>query len=240
MSVIYEPKGKAREYCERSVNLFHGCDHGCKYCYAPSATYKTREAFANVRNRPGIIEQIKKEAPAHNGREVLLCFTCDPYSKFAADTDITRQAIHALHDGGCNVTILTKGGLRSMRDFDILRPGDKYGATLTFMTDRDTCEWEPGAASPAERMFCLEEAHKRGITTWASLEPVIHPEASLALIEYTSHYVDFFKVGKWNHDRRANEIDWASFADRAVTALQRNGKKHMIKKDLAVFMRQAA
>jgi len=26
MSVIYEPSGKAREYCELAVNLYHGCD----------------------------------------------------------------------------------------------------------------------------------------------------------------------------------------------------------------------
>jgi DNA repair photolyase len=240
MPVIYEPRGKAREDCERAVNLFHGCDHGCLYCYAPSATYKTREEFAMVRNRPGIVEQIRKEAPAHKDCEVLLCFTCDAYSKFASYTDITRQAIKSLHAGGCKVTILTKGGLRSLRDFDILHPGDKYGATLTFMTDGDTCEWEPGAASPAERMFCLEEAHKRGITTWVSLEPVIDPEASLALIEYTSHFVDFFKVGRWNYDRRANEIDWGSFVARALAMLKKYKKQYMIKKDLAVFLKEAA
>ena len=240
MPVIYEPRGKAREYCERAANLYHGCDHGCLYCYAPSATYKTREAFAAVRHRPGVIDALKKEAPAHAGCEVLLCFTCDPYSTFAWKSDITSQAINALHDGGCSVTILTKGGLRSERDFPLLRPGDKYGATLTFMTDRDTCEWEPGAGSPAERMWCLEDVHKRGITTWASLEPVIDPEASLALIEATLSYVDIYKIGKWNHDARAKGIDWQKFTEQAIDILRKNNKQYMIKKDLAIYLKEAA
>lgn len=236
MPVIYEPKGKAREYCELSVNLYHGCDHKCLYCYAPSATYKTREAFAQPKHRPGIIEQIKKEAPAYDGHEVLLCFTCDPYSSFAAESGITRQAIEALHDGGVNVTILTKGGFRSTRDFDLLGKNDKYGATLTFVRDKDSQEWEPGAALPVERMSALSKSYDEGITTWASLEPVIDPEQTLEIIDLTREYIDIYKVGKWNHDKRANEIDWKTFAKAAVARLEKYGKKYMIKKDLAVFL----
>ena len=36
MSVIYEPKGKAREYSPLALNLYLDCSHGCKYCYAPA------------------------------------------------------------------------------------------------------------------------------------------------------------------------------------------------------------
>ena len=31
MSIIYEPRGKAREYSELAVNLYTGCSHGCRY-----------------------------------------------------------------------------------------------------------------------------------------------------------------------------------------------------------------
>jgi len=240
MPIIYEPRGKAKEYNDLAANLYHGCDHGCTYCYAPSATYKTREAFGQVRNRPGIVEQIRKEAAAYKGREVLLCFTCDPYSSFAAGTGITRQAIEALHDGGAHVAILTKGGKRSMADFDLLTSVDKYGATLTFISDEDSHAWEPGAALPAERIEALRQAKARGITTWASFEPVIDPEQTLKLIEMTNGIVDIYKVGKWNHDKRAKEIDWVSFAARAKALLDRMGVEHMIKKDLAVYLADQA
>lgn len=257
MSVIYEPHGKAREYCELAVNLYHGCDHGCLYCYAPAATYKTREAFAEVRHRPGIIEQIKRDmdccrgmachAPTSgqagptrrsifSGREILLCFTCDPYSPFASKSNITRQAIMALHEGGCNVTILTKGGERSGRDFDLMGKGDKYGATLTFVSNIDSREWEPNAAPPFERIEALKEARAKGIITWASLEPVIYPMQTLEIIEQTHSFVDIYKVGKWNHDKRANEIDWKAFGTAAVNLLKKYNKQYIIKKDLAVYL----
>ena len=45
MSIIYEPRGKAREYAELAVNLYKGCAHACIYCYAPAATFCDRGKF---------------------------------------------------------------------------------------------------------------------------------------------------------------------------------------------------
>ena len=55
MSIIYEPRGKAREYAELAVNLYKGCSHACVYCYAPAATFCDREKFSSpdyIRPRP--------------------------------------------------------------------------------------------------------------------------------------------------------------------------------------------
>lgn len=35
MRIIYEPKGRAREYANLAANLYSGCIHGCVYCYVP-------------------------------------------------------------------------------------------------------------------------------------------------------------------------------------------------------------
>ena len=32
---IYNPKGKAAEYCEYALNIYTGCPHGCVDCYVP-------------------------------------------------------------------------------------------------------------------------------------------------------------------------------------------------------------
>jgi len=201
VQTIYEPKGKAREYCERAVNLYRGCGHRCTYCYAPSVLHMTREDFAEVRPRPGILEALAKEAPKHEGREVLLCFTCDPCGPGTDDT--TVEAIRILQKAGCQVNLLTKAGERSLPAIGVLRPGvDKYGATLTLTNRDDSYAWEPGAPLFGERVAAIMEAKVRGVETWASLEPVIDPEQSLTLIRLTSGVVDTLKIGKWNYSTR--------------------------------------
>ncbi|MFW5803546.1 MAG: hypothetical protein ACOCWJ_06470 [Verrucomicrobiota bacterium] len=45
MKIIYEPKGRAREYAPLACNLFWGCPHGCRYCYAPRTLRKDPAQF---------------------------------------------------------------------------------------------------------------------------------------------------------------------------------------------------
>lgn len=236
MLAIYEPKGKALEYCERAVNLYKGCDHRCSYCYAPNAIHLQREIFAKPQPRVGIIEAIAKDAPKHKGRDVLMCFTCDPYSTCNIEHGLAAKAIRELHTAGCHVVILTKGGYRSLPDLELLGPGDKYGVTLTFDNAKDSLEWEPGAAVPEERIDMLDKAKARGISTWASLEPVIDPVQSLNLIRQTRELVDLYKIGKLNHHPLANEIDWKAFAEQAVALCRSQGSAFMLKRDLAAYL----
>jgi len=243
MNVIYEPSGKAKEYSDLALNIYKGCPHGCLYCYVPSATFKKRDAFhANVTPRKDILEKIRSEVVDHKGKEVLLCFTCDPYPPEEMKFMITRQAIKELHGAGVAVNLLTKGGHRAQRDFDLLieHPElSKLGATLTFDNWDDSKKWEPQAECYSERLQMLYEAKLRGIRTWASLEPVIEPEQTLNLIKMSAEFVDHFKVGRWNYDQRANEINWKKFVHEAVELLEKLGASYYIKKDLAVFLDKA-
>ena len=248
MSMIYQPKGKALEYSDLALNLYTGCSHGCHYCYAPLALHKDRIEFhADVKPRKNIINKLEKEAPKHRGKEVFLCFSCDPYGP-ELDTTVTREAIRILRNSNIGVNILTKGGLRLLRDIDLLQPNSNYspykvgdytpckvGATLTFMDMQHSLTWEPHAAVPSQRLEMLRIAHESGISTWASLEPVIDPKQTLELIRKSAPFVDHYKVGRWNYDKRANEIDWAKFLREVTALLESLGKDYYIKKDLAVF-----
>lgn len=243
--LIYEPKGRAREYAPLALNLYNGCAHGCTYCYAPSACRKTRDDFSKPRPRVDVIAKLERElarnfsllAPATQ-TPVLLCFTTDPYQPLAAETNVTRRAIELLHEYGYPVHILTKGGMRAAEDFDLLgsNAGDAFATTLTFLHDADSEQWEPHAALPADRLRAIAAAHSRGITTWVSLEPVIDPEQSLEIIDRTHHYVDLFKVGTLNYHELAATIDWHSFARRAVDLLEELGVSYYIKNDLRRYL----
>jgi DNA repair photolyase len=239
MQAIYEPKGKAREYCERAANLYRGCGHRCAYCYAPGVLHMKRAEFERAHPRDGIIKALERDAPKHKGREVLLCFTTDPYGPDCGEHDLANRAIVILQKAGCRVNILTKGGNRSTAGVALLRPGlDKYGATLTFASPEKSAQWEPRAAPPAQRIRMLEIAKHLGLETWASIEPVIEPDESLAIMRLASPYVDTFKIGRWNHDHRANAIDWPQFAKRAVDLCELRDVNYMLKQDLAKELRK--
>lgn len=236
--LIYHPSGRAGEYADKgyAANLFKGCTHGCKYCYVPSFCHVPREQFhATSIAAPDVLERLKKDMNRVGilDEPIFLCFTCDPYCE-DAPKNVTRDAINIILASGNKVNILTKGGMRASRDFDLLAtdPGNKIGATLTFSTARDSMYWEPKAEAPLNRLAMLREAKEKGLQTWASIEPVIDPQQSLEIMMWTMPYVDEFKIGKWNHDKRAKAIDWNEFALRAKKLMESGGKAYMFKKEL--------
>jgi len=254
MTFIYEPQGRAREYAGLACNIYRGCAHQCVYCFAPGATHKTRAEFSQPAPRSATFlldlqkELEKRDGKGNNHGRVLLCFTCDPYQELDVELQLTRQTIKLLHRYGYGVTVLTKGGARAMRDIDLFTPDDAFATTLTFLDGDDSVKWEPGAALPDNRIYVISRFHQRGIPTWVSLEPVIKPQVALDIIFRTAPYVDAYKVGTWNHDQRAKEIDWRIFAHNVTARLDLMGYarqmdpdalgkgQYYVKKDLAKWL----
>jgi DNA repair photolyase len=241
MSVIYEPKGKAREYSPQALNLYLGCPHNCLYCYAPSAMQKTRESYFCIpQPRKGVIDNLKKEAPKAKKEQILLSFIGDVYSQTEDDNKTTMEALEILSEEKLPVAILTKGGKRALKDIEVFKKfGDHFhiGTTLTFDKEEDSLKYESGAALPSERIQMLMELHNAGIKTFASFEPVIDTEQSLTLIKKTISIIDTFKVGKINNFQGIDKtIDWTEFLSKVVEILRDNKKAFYIKLDL----RQAA
>lgn len=243
-SVIYGPRGKAGEYASLALNLYRGCSHGCTYCFAPKSTFIDREKYhdpAFIKPRRDILEDLQVQAMAMAGdpREILLCFTCDPYQPMERETMLTRRTLAILVSNRLRVTILTKAGPWGLvRDRDILKmnhlsqPPNTWAVSLTFDDYMKAMDWEPLAASPAERVLSLRLAKEAGLNTWVSFEPVIDPEAVYHLLDATYEFVDFYKVGKLNYHPRAQEIDWRRFKMEMEERLTKLGKPYYLKKDL--------
>ncbi|MDD5704038.1 MAG: radical SAM protein, partial [Dehalococcoidales bacterium] len=218
MKAVYHPKGKAGEYADWALNLFSGCSNLCQYCYVPSVMHKTREEFhTNVQPRKDILLNLEEDVKylctypeLPPCRSIFLCFACDPYPT-DDPYELTRRAIRIIHGASIKVMILTKGGRRAERDFDLLTDKDQFGVTLTCLDEAESLKWEPGAALPVERMISLKQAKYHSIQTWVSLEPVLNPETTLEIIRQTNSYVDMYKVGVLNYHPLTQTIDCPKF-----------------------------
>lgn len=236
--MIYETKGRAREYFQLAANLYQGCEHACSYCYGPDVLHISREEFTKRPTaRRAALRILAQDAKAlqekGETRHVLLSFITDPYQPIETEWRLTRRAIEILKAANLPVAILTKGGTRAVPDFDLLGPGDMFGATLTFSDPQKSQEWEPGAAPPYDRIKALQIAHGRGIPTFVSLEPVVEPAETFLMIRESAPFVDFYKVGKLNYRRPPVEVNWAEFAWNVIRTLQELKKRYYIKEDLA-------
>jgi len=239
---IYEPKGRAREYSPLALNYFKGCNHGCEYCYVKPMmrVFSSGYIHSNVITEPDYIK-IEKSAKKFQGigKQILFSFTTDPYTTL--NNGHTRKVLEILNKYDHKVAILSKGGNRILEDIETFKLfGDriKIGATLTFDNYKDSNEWEPGAATPAERLESLEILQEDGIKTWASFEPVIIPQQSLYMLKKALLFIDHVKIGKINNYKGIDkEIDWEKFIIDAVQILRENhyDDRFYIKKDLLAF-----
>ena len=64
----------------------------------------------------------------------------------------TRSVLKTFRAYDHPFAVLTKGGSKAAKDFDLYGPNDWFGVTLTFDNDAHSKQYEPGAALPADRI----------------------------------------------------------------------------------------
>jgi hypothetical protein len=191
--------------------------------------------------RKDILKNIEKDAvmlqAAGCQEEILLCFMADPYHSDNGGTETTRQALQIIGEHDIKAQVLTKGGTRAIRDFDLLeRYGFKFGSTICFLSEDMREHWEPYAPSISNRVEAIKEAHRRGIFTWVSIEPVIDASEALTVVDKLSGYVNFWKIGKLNHNKEVEaKTDWNKFVNDVEKKLNGYGEDYYIKKDLLKY-----
>ncbi|MCL2630428.1 MAG: radical SAM protein [Firmicutes bacterium] len=237
MSIIYQPTGMAREYSPYACNIYIGCSHRCKYCYAPHTLQRNENAyFGKPLPRKDVLRGIEKDLQVQKyDKQILLSFIGDVYCENADNSQTTRDALRLLNAYEAPVAVLTKGVSRALRDLDIFKAFGKrimVGATLTFMDEEKSKEWESGADLPSQRLSGLKALHDAGIKTFASFEPSLDPIESLKLIHATlaDNSVDHYKIGKVNNYKGMDKgVDWTSYIKEALSILREAGKQIYVK-----------
>jgi DNA repair photolyase len=238
MNVICKTTGEAHEFAPLGVRLyFGGCGYGCLYCYGPQTIKRRRKAFiTHARQRKEILRCLQREARSIKGddREVLVTFSSDPYQPFEPTLGTTRRAIQILMDNGLRIMILTKGGMRAARDFDLLETYDRcsFGTSIVFTSQADASHWEPHAPPIADRIEAIHQAYARGIKTWVCLEPVIDPDQALELIRRLHPVARHWKLGGLNYRALPRAVNWTKFREDAANLLDSLGAHYQLKQSL--------
>ena len=229
---IYVPRGRALEYSPLGCDLYKGCKNGCKYCYG-SETNVFDNMCETLETIPNIMGKLKEDAKRLEGdkREILFSFSSDPYFSEEA-SKLTRDALAICEKFNLNAQVLTKGGMKAERDFDILaRNNWRFGSTIIFTNEALREEWEPNAPSIVSRIEAVKLAYDMGIFTWVSIEPVIDATEAIRVVEALKGHVNLWKIGKLNHFPEIEKgIDWKAYLREVMELLK--GESVVYKKDL--------
>ena len=224
---IYRPAGKAAEYSKIAAGFYVGCPNRCKYCYLKmgptsgtlgGSSVKLKKCF---KSEADAVEAFFNELFGGTGgtvrpeilrKGIFFTFTTDPglpetFPLFAA---VIAETVKL----GVPVQFLTK--MTDWMESDIWKdllsiPETKeylaIGFTLTGWDDL-----EPGASTNRERITAVKKCHDLGFKTFASIEPVIKCDRSLAMIKESVGAVDLFKVGLESH-RKYDKEEVMKFVD---------------------------
>ena len=198
MSLIYQPKGKAREYSPWACNLYNGCTNRCTYCYnRKGVACKLLGKDDVTPKKDASVEQFTKELLKHkeqiiaDGKGLFFSFVSDP---FLEETwYLNMKCAEVAISNGVKCVFLSKGVLHSsmMKMFSSHKDMVKVGYTLTGCD-----ELEPGAISNKCRIQSIAMLNSIGVKTWASIEPVIDIEKSYNMMTEAYHEgCREFKIG---------------------------------------------
>ncbi len=170
----------------------------------------------------------------NDNRRVMFSFTSDVYQLDKEFNSITRDALLLFKKYNQPFHLLTKGGTKAVRDFDLYKEKDWFACSLTFFDEQKSLQIEPNAATPKDRLEALGIAKARGIKTWVSFEPTLEEEETYKLYEASKKNVDFYKIGKVS--RYKTNVDWHNFTNTIADMMENDKQPFFLKYDLREYL----
>jgi len=165
------------------LNIYRGCAHGCKYCYAMySHDYlgSNGNKFArDIYVKKNIVEELEKElaAPSWQREVINIGGVTDSYQPAEAKYQLMPQILKLLIKYKTPAIISTKSSL-VLRDFDLIDELSRLtyiniAATITTVDEEIREKLEPGSASTQERFQVLKEFRKTNASIGLHVMPII-------------------------------------------------------------------
>lgn len=196
--IIKKTTGKAREYAKWSCNLYIGCSNDCSYCYVKRGYIGENEpSLKRPLSDPHIALQVfKSEMDAYleelKRDGLFFTFSSDPmlHETIQLNMQCAAYAISKV----IHVTILTKCAWWNNKTAFRFIVDHKEMFTIGFtLTGVDSME--PGASPNEERIALMKNLHDHGVSTFASIEPVIDFRHSYDMIAKSAPFCDEYGIG---------------------------------------------
>ena len=166
------------------LNIYRGCEHGCRYCFA-LYTHKymdNRRAgcfFSTIYKKENIAEQLERQlaSPSWKGEVINLGGVTDNYQPLEAENGLMTEVLEVLIKYRNPCIISTKSDL-ILRDYELIDRLSRMtyvniASTITCVDERLAAELEPGAVSPDRRFAMLKEFAKTNASTGVHSMPLI-------------------------------------------------------------------
>ncbi|MEI7724464.1 MAG: radical SAM protein [Bacteroidota bacterium] len=167
--------------CNWDVNIYRGCGHGCRYCFAQyshdylGAGNFFDEIYAKINVAAVLDRELSRRKWGH--ARINLSGVTDAYQPAEIEKMIMPDVWKALIRNKNPVIITTKSSL-ILRDIELIRElagltSVYVNASITILDETLRKTIEPGAAPAEERFKVLEQCREAGCITNVMLTPVL-------------------------------------------------------------------
>ena len=222
------------EWTDYNCNIYQGCAHNCKYCYARLMTKRFEPNpfdWRDVKTVENAVELARRDIRTLHPGRIMFCSMTDPYQPIEAETGLARKVLEVLLDSSFHILILTKSPLVT-RDYNLIRGHRNVEVGFTITSLEDIPFWEPYAPGNKKRIEALKKAHEIGLKTFASIEPWI-PDITdpQSIIEKLRDRVDRFIIGSMQYAGVPRSF-YAKQLPSLISWLDDNKVNYFLKKEL--------
>lgn len=192
-----------KEWASSNVNLFFGCSHNCRYCYAKKMAIrfrrKTEKSWKEmILNKEKLYQNFKNR----NGR-VMFPSSHDIIPEFKEEC---FKVLESLLDAGNSVLITTKPHYDVIKDlclrFIYFKNLIQFRFTITSEKKELLKFWEEGAPIFEERLKSLKFAYFMNYKTSVSIEPFLDKNPIPLIQKIYSYVSETIWIGKMNYISR--------------------------------------
>ncbi|WP_179136064.1 radical SAM protein [Paenibacillus sp. 32352] len=183
--ILSDAKGYLDIGFTHSLNPYSGCAFSCKYCYVremPIQKFKEVPWGEWVDIKTNAAENYRKEIASLRRRNkpvrLFMSSATDPYQPIEREAAVTRRVLEEMLEAPPDLLQIQTRSPLVTRDLDLLvklKDQCKLLVSMTIETDREEIKrtFAPYAPGIRLRLKALKEVHEAGISTQASISPVL-------------------------------------------------------------------